>query len=705
MRPWLSAAEIAEAVLPGLPTTKSAVIRVAERDGWSRHRERAGRGGGREYHIDCLPRAARLALFARLVPAAKAVQVSAGPATAQQEARLTVLRLFRDFEGLGGMSRTLAVARFVEIWNSGHIEPDGWLREALPHLSVRTIARWLAAKRNGEVQRLSVDRGAARRGTGLLDKADDGRVRTVLLGFHVAQPHLTTKHLRSLLATRYPHGLPVDGRMEPLPPLRTLQHALKVWLAAEAVPLASITNPDQFKARHRLAGRNSYAWVSTPNQLWMIDASPADVLLLDGRHSIYLAIDVATRRLLIHVTKTPRSAAVQLLMRQAVLAWGCPDAVKTDNGADFVARDTQRLFEALEIEALTSRPFSPEEKAFVERAIGTFQRDLCPLLPGFVGHDVSDRKAIEERRSFAQRLGEDDASTFKVELTRAELQAYCDQWCQKNAQEPHAGLAGRTPFAVTAASTRPIRTVAERALDVLLMPVAGTRTATKSGIRVDHIHYLCGAVLPGTEVLVRMDPTDLGRVHLFSPDGLEYLGEGVAPEHSGIDPARFVALQRQVQAEHIQSRVGAIRDEARRIAKGPRLVDLYLRREAEADGKLVSFPARREAHTTPQIDAALMVGAPPPTARPLTPDQVRMAAAVAADLAGAAPPAAAPVARLPESPEARFRRARALERAIAAGEPVAADQALWLGRYQTTAEYRSMAAIAEDFGLEGSGSA
>ena len=40
----------------------------------------------------------------------------------------------------------------------------------------------------------------------------------------------------------------------------------------------------------------------------------------------------------------------------------------------------------------------------------TFQHDCAAILPGFVGHNVADRKMIEERKAFAARLKEDDGA-------------------------------------------------------------------------------------------------------------------------------------------------------------------------------------------------------------------------------------------------------------------------------------------------------
>ena len=56
------------------------------------------------------------------------------------------------------------------------------------------------------------------------------------------------------------------------------------------------------------------------NEVWQIDASPADMLTTDGRFTLYVCEDIYSRRLISLVTKTPRAAAVGLLIRKAILA-------------------------------------------------------------------------------------------------------------------------------------------------------------------------------------------------------------------------------------------------------------------------------------------------------------------------------------------------------------------------------------------------
>ena len=50
-----------------------------------------------------------------------------------------------------------------------------------------------------------------------------------------------------------------------------------------------------------------------------------------------------------------------------------------------------------------------------------------------------------------------------------------------------------------------------------------------------------------------------------------------------------------------------------------------------------------------------------------------------------------------ETPEERFRKAMLLQNAIDQGRPVDAHDAVWLGRYQETPEFKSHASLAKDF--------
>lgn len=726
MKEWLTAREIAAEKLPMMPTEKSGVIRMAEREGWNDHpyaRKRKGRGGGMEYRYLILPLVAQITYLQRYKligadgPTRNELPLTGGSNLSERgrlerDARLAILAALDDFlAGARAGSRTVdaALYHFTTKYNNRSLHIDGWVLDAVKAVSPRSLIRWRAAAKSGAKDKLAVDPGAARRGTGVLDTANDGKVRKFLLALVAKAPQLAASDIRTQCRFQFGDTLEVVSKgvlkTVAMPPVRTFQHFLKALKEQHAVELTKLTNPDKFRSTMALSGVGTLRHITEPNALWQIDASPVDALCTDGRHAIYACIDIATRRSIWYISRTPRASAVALLIRKAILAWGRPDAIKTDNGSDFVARDTKRLFASLGIEAIVSDAYSPEQKGHVERMIKTFQHKFAVLLSGYVGHSVAERKAIEERKSFAQRLGQDEAETFGVSLSGVELQEAVDRWAATMyAHTPHAGLGGRTPFQAAASSTAPVSTVDERALDVLLMPVAGNdghRRVTKFGIRIDHYHYIAASILPGTDVFVRRDPNDMGRVHAFSLDAGTYLGEAICAELAGIHPETWVKARKEMQAEIIREKTAEIRKGMREIAKGPALHERALAVAARDIPNVVALPKREERHETPQIAAALDVGAGPKTAAPLATDAQREI--VLADLAPARPFENVTPIRSEPTPAQRFRTALDIEQRHAAGERIEADQLIWLGSYRESAEYKAQRAMWEDFGDQAPG--
>jgi len=699
MKPHLTAAEMVG--LPGLPTDETNVRRTAKRCNWI-GRRRAG-SKAVEYSFEVLPPPARIAYLSRTadaidVPAPVARDAAAEPeavnvagsAAEARDARLAILALADKVAADAGTSRKQTDLLFCDLYNAGNVSAPAWVTVEVKSLTPRTLRRWRAFAAHGQKSRLAVDRSAARRGTGILDRANDGAVKTFILALVVKQPQLTAHDLRGRAADQFPDLTLPSGEVVPLPPIRTFQHALKAWRNEYRNAIESIRDPDGYKSKVRFAAR-----VAVPatrlNEIWQIDASPSDVMTTDGRVSVYVCVDIYSRRMIGFVSRTARAAAVGQLIRKAMLAWGKPERIKTDNGSDFVAHRTKRLFDALGIEHELAPPFQPERKGHVERAIGTMQRGLMRTLPGFIGHSVADRKVIENRKAFSARLGEKPEDMFEVSLSAIDLQRHLDDWCKDiYATHPHAGLKGRTPFAVAAMAGGVIQKIEDaRALDVLLAPVAGKdgiRQVTKTGLRVGGEHYMAGWMNVGDRVLVRMDESDLGRVFVFSEDGETYLGDALAPDLAGLDPIKTIAAVRAEQKRRIDDAMAPVKREARKIKSSD--IAAALHRQALRDaGTLIEFPKREVEHTTPAIQAAAAAARGHKPAPEHSPDVLALQAAL---LAGETSSIVKPL-RAEETAHQRWNRARDLEGRVARGEFVDAEQLMWLGAYREGSEYRGFA--------------
>jgi putative transposase len=718
---WLTSAEIAELALPDLPATDRGVRMLAEREDWARFsalcRQRAGRGGGLEYHIRLLPVAARLAYLgpqagqAETSAPAEALQAAPEPppsatraSTLQLDARLAVLGALKSFIRSSEMKQTLAISYFVDLYNLGRIEMPAWAHAVLPRLATRTLLRWLSVSRDGETDRLAVDRGAARRGQGVLDAAFDGEIKHFAIAVHAINDLYTASQIYSAVKGEFAARLAEAGL--PMPGQRAFEIRLGAWKQEYAAGLLKMTDPDGFRSKMRVSG--SFDFMAPHlNALWQIDASPVDAMCTDGRHSVYVCIDYWSRRIILFVSKTPRSEAVQLLMHKAILAWGVPDAVKTDNGSDFVARATVRLFARLQIEAIRSAAFSPWQKGVVERNIRTFQTDCARMLPGFVGHNVAQRKKIEGRKAFSQRLGQENIA-FNVTMTGDELQRICDVWAADlYGHHEHRGIRGMTPFAKAAASTQSIRTVDADALAALLMQAPkgdGYRTVGKKGVLVEDFYYQPMGLLPGERVFVTLDPADKGTIWLFADESMDRpLGRAVNGELAGIDPVALQAQRKAMQTRIVEEQMV----EAKALLRSKRVTDRTvldhrLAQAAAQAGNLVAFPPRSEIHSTPALesgrDIAAMRRGDAPAVAPLSDAAAARHRELLEEAAKPAAQAKVTPLRQQETPRQRFRRALDIEAAIAAGDAVETADAVWLGSYQTSAEYRGEKALREDFG-------
>lgn len=701
MKLWLTAQEIADLALDGFPSTKRGVQKLADREEWANcglARKREGRegGGGLEYHIDLLPLPQRLQYAGTFVRVEREdYQTETTNELTRREcsvrdAKLIVLKVAERFRKTCGMGGTASDHLFTQLFEDGKVPLPEWVLENVKSVSRRSLARWRKDMRE-DINRLAHDPSKARKGTGVLDRAEEGEVRAYCLATYVTNQFFSAKHIRNAAVQRFGESVLIEtGRGQkrvPMPPLRTFQNALKSWKSEGKNALLKLTDPDAYKSKVRFAASGANR-VDRLNERWEIDASPSDVMTTDGRMNIYAAIDLYSRRVIILVTATPRAAAVGLLIRKCLIAWGVPEVIKTDNGSDFTARATVRLLDALAIEQQLSAPYSPEQKGTVERVIGTFQRDFAATLPGFIGHSVADRKVIEARKSFSSRLGTDDAKLFNVEMSAAELQEQADQWADESyGNTAHSGLKGKTPNDVARAWMEPVKAISDpAALDVLLAPVAGQdglRRVTNQGIRVAGEFYYTGDVMPGTDILARHDPEDLGRLWLFDPDGETFLGEAVNPDLAGLDPAATIQKVRAMQKKVEEDQLAAIRKQKRQIT--PRTVAEAQRAAYQSNADVLQFPKPTEKHETAKTRAAATVKAKR-APKPLSDAEQQTMQQLARSV-----PKPAPVQSIKqrETPEDRFERAKRFEARIRAGEPLTQDDAFWLTNYQAGAEYRA----------------
>ncbi len=638
IRNWFTTRELAELALPELPGTQQGMKKLAKKEDWS-SRPRTALGGGLEYHIESLPSVARGALIEKLIGADvlqsmkdKAVYyaVPADAGTPKKQAadkeqrgteKITIVDLFYKFCERSCMGVHKAEEPFLSFYQAERAKAaydyiPAWVFESVPEFSISSLRRWRDARRS-DLQSLRNGRYGNRKGSGLIERAEGGSFKMFILAAMLERPHMTAGHLRDLCRSKFGETVIVTQGGVPqeyaLPHIRTFDRFIESWKKKNPDIYLRLTNPDAHKSRYMIAVGKADAGIDRLNQLWEIDASPADVLCKDGRYTIYSMVDVWSRRTLYLVTKTAKTEAALLLVRRAITAWGVPETLRTDNGSDFTSARFRKALQELDIEHDICPPFSGDKKAFVERSFRTLQHDLMPILPGYIGHSVKDRKAIESRRAFAQRLGVDAEKAFTVELEHAALQHVIDEWTNNRyMHRPHRGIGGQTPFTRMQSWTSAIRFIKnERALDVLLSPLAGGRTVGKKGIQIDNGFYMAGELIPfmGRRVEVRHNPEDMGRVYVFDEDN-KFICEALCNSREGINPVAAAAEMKAQQKAFHKEKIAPLEKEMRRITPSY-VADAILGVHAKDNAAITALPHKRAEYETDGLHQAARAAAAP----------------------------------------------------------------------------------------------
>lgn len=513
------------------------------------------------------------------------------------EARASIVDLADTWMREHALAGRSGLEAFCAVWPTLSV-PNEVRERAGDSLSAATLYRWRSAREKG-LAVLAPER------TGRPPKiTPDSRAHQLLFGILATRPNIRPTHAWRVLETLDPdvaRDVSEDTVRRWMATQRRDNHQL--WLRA--------TNPDAAKSRLQPAFGRADEGIVRLNQLWELDSTPADVMLLDDagrqiRCSVLGAIDVYSRRVKLLVSRTSKADAVCALLRRCLLDWGVPETVRTDNGKDYKSLQVQEVLRALGIEQQFCQPFASEQKPFIERFFRTFSQSL-ETLDGFLGHDVAERKALEALRSFAERLGE-QGGAIEARLTMETAQLAFDRWAEHSyGRRVHRALA-RSPWDMVRTWSEPIRTIEnERALDLLLVR-SEVRSVQKTGIHHEKRVYMHVDLVPhiGSNVLVQPDPTDLGRLVVFSGNR-DFICIAVDEETAGVDRQKLRALAR-VRARQVESETRQLVKTAKKgLAAEYAQQDLYAAKQAR-DLKLAqavsALPPRGERYTTPALEAA-----------------------------------------------------------------------------------------------------
>jgi len=477
-----------------------------------------------------------------------------------------------------------------------------------------TLNRWRKKLNDGGVASLSDQYVAPNRGATVLTKEQQDK----LIALMTDKPLATIKNLhRGLQAAM--------GTMD-APDERVIARFVDRWKRENAELWTACVDPSGWKNKHMAALGSASDGIERLYQLLEGDSSPSDIMLqVDGklkRFALIALIDIYSRQAQLVVSPTSTGEAIVTAIRRWITEKGVPEALRIDNGKDWISKRVEAVLCDLQIDTTLCGKFKSEEKGTVERFFKTFSHGAIELNPHFIGHNVSDRQKIEAQKTFAQRIMKTGGPPVEIAATPEEFQEFCDKWVEYvYGHDYHRGLKCK-PIEKVRSWKHPVRRITDqRLLDNLLLPAVhrgGTRVIGKKGVQVDAGKYQPYYVAEdfaehmGKSVYVFIDPLDMGRIVCYLPTedgGREYLCEAFNLEMSGVNRAEFAAKVKKAQARHVKEQ----KRELNRKVKEAAIEEVqgeYIRlREAEARNGVVEMPKRVEELVTPAIEEARKVGA------------------------------------------------------------------------------------------------
>ncbi|MGY3571931.1 DDE-type integrase/transposase/recombinase [Vibrio paucivorans] len=605
--------------------------------------------------------------------------------------------VFRESSKLGRGSS--AMEMFVEsIRNLKHpyaIEHQEMIN--MQKVSTQVLYRWTRELNKTGIIALALEHNKSKPKLGKSLIRDQPELEEFIVAVMTKYPTTTPRKMRTAMETYF-------GDKFKLPERTTIRNFMTDWKEHNAHHYTYMTNPDKWRNEFMSAFGSASERVNDLNDLWELDATPADIECVweGNRKRVHLSgvIDVYSRRLHLLVTETPRTEANAHLMRKALLDWGKPVVCKTDNGSDYVSLRMKQTFISLSIQQELCTPFHPQEKPHIERAFRTFSHDWLEMMPGYVGHNVTERKAIESRRSFAKRLMT-RGDIIEARISPQELQEFCDKWVEIYHHREHSAL-GCSPFEKATHWNGVVERITdERALDMLLSEPAGgngKRKVAKKGLKVENIWYIAPELVVGSWVYVYCDETDIGRLVVYNDDH-EFLCIAEAPEFTGVSRQQIAELAKRKQIRQ----AARAEKEHRKAAKKFNLANLaeeIMEYESKTGQNITAFPQREEVFTSPTLEAgsqahdALAAFDKPVKGSEMSQEEKELLERQILEFQNESR-----TAQLEEeTEEGEFRRWITLDEAEQAGEELDEMSLRWKANYETKPAFRSRKLIYDDWG-------
>ena len=280
------------------------------------------------------------------------------------------------------------------------------------------------------------------------------------------------------------------------------------------------------------------------------------------RYTIIALIDTYSGVASFHISDSENSLAIARAVAKYIIRYGKPKMIKGDNGKAFKSEYMSSVLGSLEIRYEAVRAYSGWLKPYVERNFRALQHSFSENLAGYIGHNITERQAIEFFYSKKERRLKKGVKTNIAKLKELnEVQKLMDLYAENFL---NARYLERLNKSCNEAYNEKINDAV--AMDAISLSARLSKKelkhVSKKGVSVGGVNFYNVQMFNYERVIIRENIDNINECFVWDEDDKKFIGvanvldmdEGVSVEEAKAARKLFSKRLRDIKADASEAR-------------------------------------------------------------------------------------------------------------------------------------------------------
>ena len=280
------------------------------------------------------------------------------------------------------------------------------------------------------------------------------------------------------------------------------------------------------------------------------------------RYTIIALIDTYSGVASFHISDSENSLAIARAVAKYIIRYGKPKTIKGDNGKAFKSEYMSSVLGSLEIRYEAVRAYSGWLKPYVERNFRALQHSFSENLAGYIGHNITERQAIEFFYSKKERRLKKGVKTNIAKLKElSEVQELMDLYAENFLNARYLERLNKT--CNEAYNEKIADAVAMDAISLSArLSKKELKHVNKKGVSVGGVNFYNAQMFGYERVTIRENIDNINECFVWDEDDKNFIGvanvldmdEGVSVEEAKAARKLFSKRLRDIKADASEAR-------------------------------------------------------------------------------------------------------------------------------------------------------